>query len=91
MKTTVVLAAGVLFTQLLAAAQEPATPKAPNNPAVATANTSVNTHSQPDQKQSKKAKDDKKAKKVELPMQPDDPRKSPWAEPRDWNWINSAY
>jgi hypothetical protein len=90
-KPTLILAAGVLSAQLLAAAQPP-TRKAPVcNPATAaTAKTSADTDSQPDQKRSKKAKHDKKAKRAEPPMQPDDPRKSPWAEPRDWNWIYSA-
>jgi hypothetical protein len=90
-KPTLILAAGVLSAQLLAAAQPP-TRKAPVcNPATAaTAKTSADTDSQPDQRLSKKAKHDKKAKRAEPPMQPDDPRKSPWAEPRDWNWIYSA-
>ncbi len=88
MKTTRTVIAAVVFTALLAAAKEAPKPKTSNYGAVSAG--AASSHS--DQKQKEKAKHDKKkAKKAEPTMQPDDPRKSPWAEPRDWNYISNYF
>jgi hypothetical protein len=89
---TNVLTSAVLATTLLAAAQGTSQPNGANRRygSAATANyASANNDSQSDQKQTKSAKPGKKQKKAEPQMQPNDSRKSPWTEPRDWNYISN--